>query len=49
MAMMAILEVSKIGIILSNDDIYRFIITISTGESKYEQIVDWLKQNTDAL
>lgn len=49
LAMLAILEDSKIGIIVTNEDIYRFVIAISTGESKFEQIVTWLKQNTTSL
>ena len=31
------------------DAVYDFVIKISTGEIKFEQIVDWLKQNTSSL
>jgi death on curing protein len=48
LAMLALLEESKIKINASNDDIYPFIIKISTAEIKFEQIVDWLKQNTSS-
>ncbi len=30
------------------NDLYNFIIKISTGEIKFDQIVDWLKQNTSS-
>jgi death on curing protein len=31
------------------DALYEFTIKISTGEIKFEQIVEWLKQNTASL
>jgi death-on-curing protein len=31
------------------DAVYDFIIKISTGELKFEQIVEWLKANTNSL
>ena len=49
LAMLAILEEGKIEITVSNDKIYSFVISISTGEIKFEQIVEWLKQNTKAI
>lgn len=49
LVMLAILEESEIEINISNTDIYTFVIKISTGESKFEQIVEWLKQNTSHL
>ena len=49
LAMLAILGESKVEINVSNDDIYTFVIQISTGEAKFEQIVEWLKQNTITL
>lgn len=49
LAMLAILEESKRQINVSNDDIYGFVIQISTGEAKFDQIVAWLKENTSAL
>jgi death on curing protein len=49
LVMLAILEEGKIEIAVSNDKIYSFIISISTGETKFEQMVEWLKQNTKAI
>ncbi|HEX7905868.1 MAG TPA: type II toxin-antitoxin system death-on-curing family toxin [Chitinophagaceae bacterium] len=46
LAMLAILEEEKLQITATNDEIYTFIINISTGKIKYELIVDWLKKNT---
>jgi len=48
LGMLAILEEGNLQITLSNDVIYEFVIKISTGEIGFEQIVDWLKQNTSA-
>lgn len=44
--MEAILRVGKIKIISHNDVLYNFVISISTGEIKCEEIVEWLKANT---
>lgn len=33
----------------NDDEIYRFVIKISTGDKKFEQIVEWLKANTKAV
>ena len=49
LAMLAILEDDNITIMLPNNDIYSFVIKISTGEINFEQIVDWLKSNTVKL
>ena len=49
LAMLAILEEGKLEISASNDDIYSFVIKISTGEIRFDQIVEWLKQNTSSL
>jgi death on curing protein len=49
LAVLAILDENKLELVVSNDDIYTFIIKISTGEIKFEQIVEWLKQNTTSL
>lgn len=46
LAMLAVLEESNIAINVANEDIYSFVIKTSTGESKFEQIVEWLKENT---
>lgn len=43
--MEAILRFGNIKIIAENDDLYNFVISISTGEIKFEEIVSWLKVN----
>jgi len=47
--MLAILEESNITIMLPNEDIYFFVVRVSTGEINFEGIVDWLKNNTSKL
>jgi len=47
--MLAILEEGNLEIKISNTDLYDFTIKISTGEIKFDEIVNWLKQNTAAL
>jgi death-on-curing protein len=47
--METILRLYGYKIISTDDDLYSFIISISTGETKFEQIVEWLKQNTNAI
>ncbi|NOT92046.1 type II toxin-antitoxin system death-on-curing family toxin [Ferruginibacter sp.] len=49
LAMLAILDENKLELIVSNDAIYAFVIKISTGEIKFDKIVEWLKQNTSSL
>jgi death-on-curing protein len=47
--METILRLSGNKIICSDEDLYNFVIKISTGETKFEEIVKWLKENTAAL
>jgi death-on-curing protein len=49
LAMLAILKMGGINLIASEEDAYQFTISISTGEIKFEQIVEWLTINTIAL
>ncbi len=49
LAMLIILNESDLEIVISNNTVYDFVIKISTGEIKFEQIVGWLNQNTAAL
>ena len=49
LAMLVILEIGNFKITASNDDTYSFTIQISTGEIKFEEIVIWLKNNTEAV
>lgn len=44
--MESVLRVANIKITATNDDLYNFVISISTGEKKFEEIVEWLKENT---
>ena len=46
LAMLALLEEGKTEIKVPNEDIYNFVINISTGEIKFDQIVEWLMKNT---
>ncbi len=47
--MLAILKISEMNLIASEEDVYQFTISISTGEIKFEQIMGWLAINTKAL
>ena len=49
LAMLAILNEDNLEIIVPNDDVYNFVIDISTGVAKFEQIVNWLKQYTASV
>lgn len=49
LAMLAVLETFNFKINISNDEIYYFTIKISTGEIKFDEIVVWLKINTEAI
>lgn len=49
LAMLAILDEGKLEFSIPNNNIYSFVIKISTGEIKFEEIVEWLKQNTAPL
>ena len=44
-----LLRIEGTRISATDDSLYAFVINISTGELKFEQIVDWLKQNTSSL
>jgi death on curing protein len=46
LAMLAVLDNENFELSVTNNDIYNFTIKISTGEIKFEQIVEWLKTNT---
>ncbi len=49
LAMQALLISENLKLIASSDDMYNFIINISTGSINFEQIVEWLKNNTITL
>lgn len=44
--MEAVLRFGGEKISCNDDEIYQFVIEISTGDKKFEQIVEWLKANT---
>jgi len=48
-AMAALLEENGIIICANEEKFYDFVISISTGEKKYEEIVEWLKENTKEM
>lgn len=45
-AMIALLEENGLRLSIDQDDLYNFVVSISTGEKKFEEIVEWLKENT---
>ena len=47
--MIALLKEYNIHVKANNDSLYQFTISISTGEVKFDQIVEWLKPNTEEL
>jgi death-on-curing protein len=47
--MEAVLRYGYKKIVASDDDAYQFVIGISTGEIKFDEIVTWLKNNSQAL
>ncbi|MBC7890432.1 MAG: type II toxin-antitoxin system death-on-curing family toxin [Ferruginibacter sp.] len=49
LAMASLLEGEGFLLFATQENAYDFTIQISTGEIKFEQIADWLKQNTAAL
>ena len=44
--METILRFGSIKISAQNNDLYEFVISISTGEKSFDEIVEWLKENT---
>lgn len=46
LALLSLLEEYNFSCTAKEDEFYNFIIVISTGESRFEQIVEWLKTNT---
>lgn len=47
--MEAMLRSENIRTTASDDDLYNFVVSISTGETQFDGIVEWLKQHTKAL
>ena len=46
LAILSLLAEYKYKCSANQDDFYKFIISISTGEIKFDEIVSWLKANT---
>jgi len=40
------LRLENVRITATDDELYQFVIDISTGEKRFEEIVDWLKENS---
>jgi len=49
LAMVTILLEYNFALTAGEDEMYNFTISISTGETKYEDIVRWLKENSVSL
>ncbi|MEO6453211.1 MAG: type II toxin-antitoxin system death-on-curing family toxin [Ginsengibacter sp.] len=47
LAMLAILQMGEMHLSASEENAYNFTISVSTGEIKFDQIVEWLKVNTE--
>ena len=47
--MEALLRIGGYKTSSSDDELYSLVISISTGELKFDQIVEWLKNNTACL
>jgi len=45
-AMIALLEDDGLIFSAKEDDFYEFVISISTGEKSFDEIVEWLKSNS---
>jgi death on curing protein len=48
-SMIAVVEAAGYILNASEEEAYTFTIKISTGEIRFEQMVEWLKQNTIAV
>ncbi len=49
LAMVTLLKEFSIEINAGNDNLYQFVISISTGEIKFDEIVQWLKTKMHKL
>jgi death-on-curing protein len=47
--METLLRLDGIKIVAGNEELYSFVLKISTGELKFEQIVDWITANSNRL
>lgn len=49
LAMFAILKKSNLSLIAKEADAYAKTVSVSTGEIRFEQIVEWLKANVENI
>ena len=49
LAIVALLKENNIQVNADSDGLYQFTISISTSEIKFEQIVEWLKNNSQSF
>ena len=49
LAMLAVLKIGKMNLTATEENAYQFTISISTGEIRFDEIVQWLKNNTQQL
>jgi death-on-curing protein len=49
LAMLMILKQAGIELIANEEDIYQLLVSISTGEKSFDEIVDWLKENSQSI
>lgn len=48
-AMIAFIENEGIVFSAENEDFYNFVLTISTGERSFDEIVKWLRENINKI
>jgi death on curing protein len=44
-----VLRLENVRIIATDEQLYQFVIDISTGEKRFEEIAEWLKANSSKL
>lgn len=49
LAMLAVLDQGSVSLIATKENIYSFVIDISTSSKRFEDIVKWLKENSKAF
>jgi death on curing protein len=49
LTMVSVLYEYNFALTACEDDLYNFIISISSGKIKFEEIVHWLKQNSNPI
>ena len=49
LAMLALLMENNISVNAAEEELYQFVISITTGKISFEGIVEWLKKNSAAI